>query len=126
MKRLCLLALFACVGCTTVPKPSDEALHDLAPTGKLRAAINVGNPVLAKRGVGGGEPGGVSVDLARELAARLGVPIEFVVLDSAGKVVAAARTGAWDVAFVAIDPKRSEDIEQSPPYVVIEGAYVVP
>ncbi|MBV8033224.1 MAG: ABC transporter substrate-binding protein [Betaproteobacteria bacterium] len=110
--------------CSSLEKPND-AVRDLAPTGKLRAAINVGNPVLAARGANGGEPTGVSVDLARELARRLGVPVEFVVFDAAGKVTDAAKSNVWDIAFVAIDPKRGEDMAQSPPYVVIEGAYLV-
>jgi len=97
----------------------------LAPGGTLRAAINLGNPVLASRDPATGEPCGVSVDLARELGARLGVRVELVVFDAAGKVVDALRTGAWDVAFLAIDPRRALDIAYTPPYVEIEGAYLV-
>jgi polar amino acid transport system substrate-binding protein len=103
-----------------------DAVADLAPSGKLRAAINFGNPVLASRDPAGGEPRGVSVDLSRELAARLGVPLEFVLYSSAGSVVAGAKSRAWDIAYVAIDPARGADMYQSPPYVVIEGAYLVP
>jgi ABC-type amino acid transport substrate-binding protein len=101
------------------------AVADLAPTGTLRAAINLGNPVLASRDPATGEPCGVSVDLARELGVRLGVRGERVVFDAAGKVVDALRTGAWDVAFLAIDPKRALDIAYTPPYVEIEGAFLV-
>jgi polar amino acid transport system substrate-binding protein len=99
---------------------------DLAPTGKLRAAINYGNPVLAAKEAATGEARGVSVDLARELGRRLGVPVELVTYDAAGKVVEALKSGAWDVAFLAIDPVRAAEISYSPPYVVIEGAYLVP
>jgi polar amino acid transport system substrate-binding protein len=99
---------------------------ELAPTGKLRVAINFGNTVLAQRDPAGGPPRGVSGDLARELARRLGLPIEYVTFDAAGKVFEAVKTGAWDVAFLAIDPVRSEGIAFTAPYVVIEGAYVVP
>jgi polar amino acid transport system substrate-binding protein len=102
-----------------------EVAGELAPTGKLRAAINFGNPVLAQRDPAGGEPRGVSADLARELARRLAVPVEFVTYDNAGKVADAARSGAWDVAFLAIDPVRAADIAYSAPYVLIEGAYLV-
>ncbi len=98
---------------------------ELAPTGALRAAINLGNPVLASRDPATGEPRGVSVDLARELGARLGVPVELVAYDAAGRVVDALRSGAWDVAFLAIDPKRALEIAYTPPYVEIEGAYLV-
>ena len=70
--------------------------------------------------------GGVSVDLSRELARRLGVPVEFVLFEAAGKVADAAKAGVWDVAFLAIDPGRANDIAFTAPYVVIEGTYLVP
>jgi polar amino acid transport system substrate-binding protein len=98
-------------------------LSELAPRGKLRAAINLGNTVLAQRT--DGEPSGVSVDLARELAARLNVPVELVTFDAAGKVFDALSSDGWDVAFLAVDPRRAEDIAFTPPYVLIEGAFVV-
>ncbi|HEY6003477.1 MAG TPA: ABC transporter substrate-binding protein [Anaeromyxobacter sp.] len=103
-----------------------DAVSDLAPRGTLRAAINFGNPVLAQKDPATGEPRGVSVDLARELGKRLGVPVELVTFDAAGKVFDALQAGAWDVAFLAIDPARSAGIEFTPPYVLIEGTYVVP
>jgi polar amino acid transport system substrate-binding protein len=106
------------------PAPAD-AVRQLAPTGKLRAAINFGNPVLAQRDPATGEPRGVTPALARELARRLGVPVEFVPYDAAGRVTAAARSGVWDVAFLAIDPARAADIAFTPPYVLIEGTYLV-
>ncbi len=102
-----------------------DILKDLAPGGKMRAAINVGNIVLAKRGEGGAEPTGITVDLARELGKRLGVPVEFVVYDLAGKVSAAANTGAWDICFLAIEPARAAEVEFTAPYVLIEGTYLV-
>jgi polar amino acid transport system substrate-binding protein len=97
----------------------------LAPSGTLRAAINLGNSVLAQRDPAGGAPRGVSADLARELAARLGVKLDYVTYDGAGLVSGAARSGAWDVCFLAVDPKRAEDITFTAPYVLIEGAYLV-
>jgi len=106
--------------------PPPAAVAELAPTGKLRAAINFGNPVLASKDPSTGEARGVSVDLSRELARRLGVPLEVVTFTAAGKVVEAVKSGAWDVAFVAIDPARAVDMDYSAPYVVIEGAYLVP
>ena len=124
MRTLLLAALLFLGGCASVQKAPPEAVRDLAPGGKMRAAINLGNPVLASRDAAG-RPQGVSVDLARELGARLGVPVELVIFDAAGKVTAAAKSNAWDIAFVAIDPARGADMEQSPPYVVIEGAYMV-
>jgi polar amino acid transport system substrate-binding protein len=114
------LLLLALTGCAA----TGPARNDLAPSGTLRAAINLGNPVLASRDADG-RPKGVSVDLARELGSRLGVPVELVVFDAAGKVVEAGRAGQCDIAFVALDPARAAEISQSPPYVVIEGAYLV-
>jgi polar amino acid transport system substrate-binding protein len=102
-----------------------DLLHDLAPTGKLRAAINLGNVVLAQKDSATGEAKGVSVDLARELARRLSVPLDLVLFDIAGKVVEAIRDGAWDIAFLALDPARAEQIEFTAPYVIIEGTYMV-
>jgi polar amino acid transport system substrate-binding protein len=102
-----------------------EGVRELAPAGRLRAAINFGNTVLAQKDPVSGEPRGVSAALARELGRRLGVPVDFVLYDAAGKVTAAARSGAWDVAFLAIDPARAADISFTPAYVLIEGGYVV-
>lgn len=101
-------------------------LQDLAPSGKMRASINFGNPVLAQKDPVTGEPRGVSVDLARELGKRLGVPVELVTFDAAGKVFEAIKTGAWDVAFLARDPLRAAEILFTAPYVIIEGTYMVP
>jgi polar amino acid transport system substrate-binding protein len=98
----------------------------LAPTGKLRVGINYGNPVLAKRDAATGELSGVAVDLARELARRIGVPIELVGFESAGKMFDAVKNGAWDAAFLAIDPARADEIDFTAPYVEIEGTYLVP
>ena len=125
MRTLALSLLLLLCACASAPRAPEQAVKDLAPTGKLRAAINLGNPVLASRGADG-QPKGVSVDLANELARRLGVPVEYVLFDAAGKVTAAAKSNVWDVGFIAIDPLRSRDMAQSPPYVQIEGAYMVP
>lgn len=103
-----------------------NVVKELAPSGTLRVAINFGNTVLAQRDPAGGVPRGVSGELARELVKRLGVPIEYVTFDAAGKVFEALKAGAWDIAFMAIDPVRSEGLEFTGPYVVIEGAYAVP
>ena len=104
---------------------SAELLRDLAPTGVLRAAINLGNPVLAQTDATSGALSGTSVDLAAELAQRLGVPLQTLAFDGAGKVFAAVQSNLWDVAFMAIDPLRAEQILFSPPYVIIEGTYLV-
>jgi polar amino acid transport system substrate-binding protein len=98
----------------------------IAPSGHLRAAINFGNPVLAQKDPQTGAPRGVSVDLARELGRRLGVPVDLVTFDAAGKVFDALKADAWDVAFLAVDPVRANEITFTAPYVVIEGTYLVP
>jgi polar amino acid transport system substrate-binding protein len=101
-----------------------DVLKDLAPTGKVRAAINFGNGVLAQKGPNG-EPRGITPDLATALAKRLGVAVEFVPYEAAGKVFEGAKAGAWDVGFVAIEPVRAAEIEFSAPYVIIDGTYMV-
>ncbi|QXI30664.1 transporter substrate-binding domain-containing protein [Pseudomonas vanderleydeniana] len=104
---------------------TDPAVIDeLAPRGVLRAAINYGNPVLAQQGRDG-TPQGVSVALAKALAEELGVLLEMVTFDAAGKVFTALEEGAWDVAFLAIEPVRAQQIAFSEPYVLIEGTYLV-
>jgi polar amino acid transport system substrate-binding protein len=94
------------------------------PTGRLRAAINLGNPILAHP-VDDGGAGGVSVDLAREFARRLGVELDLVVVDTAGKSVDAVASEHADIGFFAIDPARGADIAFTAPYVLIEGSYLV-
>jgi polar amino acid transport system substrate-binding protein len=127
MRRVAIIVLAALAACSSEPpKPSPAAIAQLAPTGKLRAAINFGNPILASKDPATGEARGVSVDLSRELARRLGVPLEIVPFSAAGRVVDAVKTGVWDVAYVALDPLRARDMIQSPAYVLIEGSYLVP
>ncbi len=125
---MALLAAALVAGCASAPPvpPAAAARAELAPSGTLRAAINFGNPILATRDPATGDPRGVSVDLARELGRRLGVPVELVLYPAAGKVTDGLKSSAWDVAFVAIDPARAADMDFTAPYVIIEGAYLVP
>ena len=102
-----------------------DIVHAFTPTGRLRASINLGNPILAGRKSDTGEVHGVSVDLARGFAQRLGVPLELVVFDAAGKSVDAVTREEADIGFFAIDPKRGEGIHFTAPYVLIEGCYLV-
>ena len=106
-------------------KPSSTT-STLCPTGKLRAAINLGNPILANVNPATNQPFGVSVDLAQELARRLGVELELVVVTGAAKSVAALNDQSADVGFFAIDPLRGAEIAFTAPYVLIEGCYLVP
>jgi polar amino acid transport system substrate-binding protein len=101
-----------------------DAIRDLAPSGRLRAAINFGNGVLAQKGPND-EARGITPDLATELAKRLGVPVEFVRYEAAGKVFEGAKAGAWDIGFIAIEPVRAADIEFTAPYAIIESTYMV-
>lgn len=101
-----------------------QLLDAFAPTGVLRASINLGNPILAHRADDGGA-GGVSVELARALAGRLGVELELVVVDTAGKSVDLVANEQADVGFFAIDPKRGASIAFTDAYVLIEGFYLV-
>lgn len=105
----------------TVPTSLHAAF---APRGRLRASINLGNPILAGHDAAG-EPAGVSVDLARELARRLGLELELVVFDTAGKSVDAVTNEQADVGFFAIDPLRGAGIAFTAAYVLIEGCYLV-
>jgi polar amino acid transport system substrate-binding protein len=107
----------------TVPP---RAVEQLAPTARLRTTINFGNSVLAQRDPVTGEARGVSVDLARDLGRRLGVPVDLVTFDAAGKAFAALQSAACDVGFLAIDPARAADLAFTSPYVLIEGTYIVP
>jgi polar amino acid transport system substrate-binding protein len=95
------------------------------PKGKLRASINLGNPLLANRSSETDQPFGISIDLATELARRLEVELDLVVFDAAGKSVSAVESEEADVGFFAIDPKRGEKINFTAPYVLITGSYAV-
>lgn len=123
MARAWLIAALLVGGCVTPDVVTPDIVRDIAPSGRLRAAMNYGNPVLVQRDAA--EPRGVSPDIARELARRLGVPLDFIAYDAAGKVSADAPRGAWDIAFLARDPERAKEIQFTAPYVVIEGAYLV-
>ena len=106
-----------------MPDPATAAL--LAPTGRLRASINLGNPILANADPATGRARGVSVDLAHALAERLGVPLDTLEFPAATKSVDAVTSGAADVGFFAIDPLRGAEIAFTGAYVLIEGAYLV-
>jgi polar amino acid transport system substrate-binding protein len=102
-----------------------DLINLFAPTGQLRASINMGNPILANRKPQTGEPFGISVDLANSFADLLKVEIELIVLDTAKASVEAVRAEQADIGFFAIDPDRSDGIFFTAPYVLIEGCYMV-
>ena len=106
-------------------KVPSRVVGKFSPTGKVRASINLGNPVLAKRDPGSGSPVGVSIDLADNFAKQLGVGIEFVIFDSAGESVEAVTRERADLGFFAVDPLRGQGIAFTAPYVLVEGCYLV-
>lgn len=105
--------------------PDIATVAALAPSGVLRATINLGNPILAGADPATGAARGVSVDLAQRLAACLDVPLELVVLKTAGEAVSQVTDERADVGFFAIDPVRGAGIAFTAPYVLIEGCYLV-
>ena len=104
--------------------PTAAIADDLAPTGVLRASINLGNPVLAQGT--SDDPSGVTVDIAREVAARLDLALELVCFDAARKSLESMTDGRSDLCFLAVDPARAAEVAFTAPYVVIEGVFVVP
>jgi polar amino acid transport system substrate-binding protein len=106
-------------------RASAEVTQELAPTGTVRAAINYNNPLLARRDAKTGALEGLAVDVSLELARRLGVRLEVVPYDAAGKITASASDNAWDVAFLAIDPIRGRNIDFTAAYIELEGTYMV-
>jgi polar amino acid transport system substrate-binding protein len=124
---LALASLALLSACATTPQVTPAVLSDLAPTGKVRIGINFQNQVLTRKDPATGEPGGIAVDLARELARRLGVPLEIVPYTTAGNLAAGVNTGAWDVGFFAIEQERAREIDFAPGgYLEIETTYLVP
>jgi polar amino acid transport system substrate-binding protein len=121
-----LAGLAACMNMKEAARPtvSEAAATAFAPTGKLRASINLGNPILANKGPDGTAVG-VSVDLSEALGELLGVPLEYRVVEAAARSVEAVKTGQADIGFFAIDPLRGDGIRFSAAYVQIEGGYLV-
>jgi polar amino acid transport system substrate-binding protein len=109
---------------TLVTRVPPDLVKEFAPTGKLRAAINIGNPVLVQIDAAGA-PKGVTVDLARAFADRLGVALEAIAIDGAGKSFEAVKAARCDVGFLAVEPARAAEIDFTAPYVLIEGVYAV-
>jgi polar amino acid transport system substrate-binding protein len=107
------------------PEVPESLRAEMAPGGVLRAGINLGNPTVVQKDPAGASLRGVGPELARELARRLGARIEFVTYDSAAKMAEAVKQGAWDVAFLAADPKRANEIAFSAPYMEIQASYMV-
>jgi polar amino acid transport system substrate-binding protein len=112
--------------CVMMPPVTPAIRAELAPTGKLRVGINYGNFLLVARDAAGGEPRGIAPDLARELGRRLGVGVDFVGFDTAGKMADAVKTDVWDVAFLGAEPQRAGEIVFTAAYLEIPSTYLVP
>ena len=99
---------------------------EIAPSGKLRVGLNHGNFLLVTPGSSANDPRGVAPDVARELGRRVGVPIEFIKFETAGKLGDGVKTGAWDVAFLGAEPQRAAEIAFTAAYLEIPSTYLVP
>src|SRR5438034_2193481 len=128
MIRLATMSFAALLlsSCVMTPQVPSAARSELAPTGKLRVGINLQNFLLVNKDHADGQDGGIAVDLGRELGRRLGVPVELVAFDTAGKLADAVKSGAWDVAFLGKEPTRANEIAFSEAYLEIEAGYLVP
>lgn len=121
-----LLLTLVLAACASAPVVTPDARADLAPEGRLRVGINFGNVLLTAKDPATGAPRGIAVDLANELGRRLGVPVQIVPYDGAGKLADSATTRAWDVAFLGAEPQRAQEITFTAAYLEIEATYLVP
>lgn len=117
------LQLTACAGIHTAPAP--EVRQALAPTGKLRVGLTLGNPLSVTRDSAPGEMKGVGFDLGKELARRMGVPFEPVLYPSSRALLDGAKSGAWDVAFMGVIPAREKVVDFTAPHLEVEFGYLV-
>ncbi|MGH7847883.1 MAG: transporter substrate-binding domain-containing protein [Candidatus Binatia bacterium] len=118
------LPMMGCAGISTAPTP--EARQALAPTGKLRVALQLANPLNVIQDSASGAMRGVGFDLGNELARRVGVPFEPVLYPSVGALLDSGKSGAWDVAFVGFSPARAEEWDFTALHVEVEFGYLIP
>jgi polar amino acid transport system substrate-binding protein len=109
-----------------MPEASQIARSELAPTGTLRVGVNMSNFLLTRTDEATGKPAGLAVDLGRELARRLNLPVEFIPYPNPGALADAAKNGVWDVGFLGAEPQRANEIDFTAAYVEIEATYLVP
>jgi len=119
-------ALFLMTGCAMTSEISPAVRSELAPSGKLRVGINHSNFLLVNPGSPHGAPKGIAADLALELGKRIGLPIEFVSFDGAGKLADAVKAGSVDAGFLASEAERANVIEFSSAYLELPATYLVP
>jgi polar amino acid transport system substrate-binding protein len=127
MSKLAIViaSLFLLTSCASTQSVSPQARSELAPTGKLRVAVNYGNPLFARKGAGG-EASGISIDLGRELGRRIGMPIEILGFDSGGQMTEGLKKGGWDVAFMAYEPAREAEVAFAGAFAEVDSTYLVP
>jgi polar amino acid transport system substrate-binding protein len=118
------LLLAGCANIHTALTP--DARQALAPTGKLRVGLYLGNPLSVVRDTASGEMRGIGFDLGKELARRMGVPFEPVVYPSVGALVDSGKSGGWDIASIAYSPARAKEMDFAAPHVEVELGYLVP
>jgi len=118
------LLLTGCAGIQTAPTP--EARQALAPTGKLRVGLYLGNPLSVVRDSASGEMKGVGFDLGKELARRMGVAFEPVLYPSIGALLDGGKSGNWDVTFIGFSPARAKDMDFTAPHLEVELGYLIP
>jgi polar amino acid transport system substrate-binding protein len=121
---MCVAALLA--GCASAPNVSPTVRTELAPTGKLRVGLILSNQVLVTKDSKTGELQGVTVNLSNKLARRLGLPFEAVGYSNPAALVKSFGANEWDIAFLAFDPARAQEVDFSPPYMVVDNTYLVP
>jgi polar amino acid transport system substrate-binding protein len=124
LPAVCVAALL--IGCASAPSVPPEARRELAPTGKLRAGLILSNQVLVTKDSKTGELQGVTVTLGKRLAEQLGVPFEPVGYQNPAALVKSFGANEWDIAFLAFDPARAQEVDFSPPYMVVDNTYLVP
>src|SRR5258708_17783882 len=107
-------------------QPSQQIVSELAPTGVLRAAINMGNFLLVTGKTPSGDPTGVSADIAAAIAARLGVPVKYLPYARPGQIADDAENGLWDIGNIGAEPQRAAVINFTAAYAEIEATYLVP
>ena len=127
LARSWLTGLALGVAMMAVPANADDLKSEIAPTGKLRVAIGIsaaGGAFWSNKNEAGGYSG-VPVDLGKEMAAELGVPVEYVPYPNSGQITDAASKGAWDVTFLPKDPERETKMSFGPVYEVADATYIV-
>ena len=123
----CVAGLLLAAAMMTVPASAASLKDEIAPTGKLRVAIGIspaGGAYWSTKTESGGYAG-VPVDLGKEMAAQIGVPVEYVAYENSGQITDAASTGAWDVSFLPKDPERATKMSFGPTYEVADATYIV-